>query len=370
MHDLDAGYCTPTTGTAVGEYTRARYRPMRLRTSIEGPPLLDYPCPACGRAMERHEVQWRRRLEDPPQARVLWRCGRGQIVGSTQTGRCGYGHYEDESEEMVARLTQEVRGGTYQVDAEATAEAMLRRAAEGRLNRPRRQREEETEMPRGGKRKYTDEQIAEAARLMREESLTQKEAAERVGMRKTALQWHLQRAERAERADGAAACGPEARAQTRAAIAERVRAGESVASIMRAVGVGGALVREVRRKMEEQREAVPTERRERRAVIMCGQDATTGEPYQERGYTDEPPPPQEPPPEPVHVVALDAASGRQIAPPIPLPTVSRTAHPARECPWLRRAITDLRQMPVGEYLRHPEAVRAAIDVLAGLEVLA
>ena len=90
---------------------------------------------------------------------------RARCMVRPRLDRCLFGWYEDEADVAarldayrqrrtgkVEHLRHQVQGGTYQMPSdEEIAEAMLRRAAEGRTNRPRERREEGGDMPRGSK---------------------------------------------------------------------------------------------------------------------------------------------------------------------------------------------------------------------------
>ena len=134
---------------------RPAYVDRRTQEAPAGPP-----CPACGRTTTRREVRQGASVE-ALRERVFYEC-QGPMYGP---GRCLFGWYEDEADVAarldayrqrrtgkVEHLRHQVQGGTYQVPSdEEIAEAMLRRAAEGRTNRPRERREEGEDMPRGSK---------------------------------------------------------------------------------------------------------------------------------------------------------------------------------------------------------------------------
>lgn len=274
---------------------RLAYIDRRTQEAPAGPP-----CPACGRATTRREVSWRRRLEDEARERVFFECAaRGFMFGGARSHAqsCGFGWYEDEDEEAtsarlaayrerhqtkVERLRAEVQAGTYQVDAEGTAEAMLRRAGEGGQNRPRERREEGEDMPRGSK-------VNEVKR---------------------------------------------------AQIEEMLRAGKSHREITQALACSSSTIYVVRK-----------------ATGLIGRVSVSA--AQEAEAAGSPPHPHQ------EAEALIEAP-RQITIGPPISPVPLGHHPQRECPWIRQAITRLREMPLGDYLSQTPEVRAAIDVLAGM----
>ena len=256
---------------------RPAYVDRRTQEAPAGPP-----CPACGRTTTRREVRQGASVE-ALRERVFYEC-QGPMYGP---GRCLFGWYEDEADVAarldayrqrrtgkVEHLRHQVQGGTYQVPSdEEIAEAMLRRAAEGRTNRPRERREEGEDMPRGSK-------VNEVKR---------------------------------------------------AQIEEMLRAGKSNREIGKALKCSTSTIYVVRN-----------------ATGLIGRRAAPSEP--------EP----SPAPTPPQAVAQDLGAGARAR--------MRASHSIVECPWLRKAGGELRQMPLGDYLRQTPEVRAAIDVLAEMEV--
>ncbi len=316
--------------SVVGEYTRACYAPPRLRTSLGGG-ASDVRCPRCNRPMRREAVCVSPAVGAPAVERVILRCTSTRQADSTHG--CGLAHYEGETAEQiqarverrplpawrqsraekVERLRAEVQAGTYQVDAAAVAEAMLMRERP-RRGRPRKTREEAETMARGrlsveakrrgGRPKYTPEQIAEALRLVREEGLTHREAGARAGMDHHSVYWHRRRA--------------------------RVRAEDEGCPVSDPDCLGD----------------------EGECHDACEADET----YREAALPREP---RQAPPEPVQVVAVDATTGRQVAPPL-----TYSVRPAPDHPPLPRAIRLLSCPEVLEVLSLPDEDLAALRRVA------